>query len=110
MMRRLYGLVLQTDHELRFAVNGVEALDLAAQEPRLDLFIVDINMPQMDGLEFVQRLRGELGIDSPVLVSSTESTDEDREAAHAAGATAFLRKPWTPTELRGALKSLLEKP
>lgn len=109
MMCRLYRLVLAAEHELHFAGNGAEALDLAAREPDVDLLIVDINMPQMDGLEFVQRVRGELGIERPVLVSSTESAEEDREAARAAGATAFLPKPWTPQELREAVGSLLEE-
>lgn len=109
MMSRMYRLVLAADYELCFAGNGAEALDLAAREPEVDLLVVDINMPQMDGLEFVERLRGELRFEGPVLISSTESAEEDREAARAAGATAFLPKPWTPQELRDAVTSLLER-
>lgn len=105
MMTRMYRLVLGAGNDLRFAADGAEGLDLAAQDPELDLLIVDINMPQMDGLEFVRRLRGELGItDPPVLVSSTESAEEDRRAAREAGATGFLAKPWTPEQLLDAVR------
>ncbi len=109
MMCRMYRLVLGAENDLLFAANGAEGLDLAAQEPELDLLIVDINMPQMDGLEFVRRLRGELGITlPPVLVSSTESAEEDRAAAREAGATGFLPKPWTPAQLLEAVHELVE--
>ena len=105
MMCRMYRLVLGAANDLRFAANGAEGLDAAAQEPELDLLIVDINMPQMDGLEFVRRLRTELGmVRPPVLVSSTESAEGDRTAARQAGATGFLPKPWTPQQLLDAVR------
>ncbi|HEV2149282.1 MAG TPA: response regulator [Longimicrobiaceae bacterium] len=105
MMCRMYRLVLGAENDVRFAANGVEGLDLAAQEPDVDLLIVDINMPHMDGLEFVRRLRTELGMTRPaVLVSSTESGEEDRRLAREAGADAFLAKPWTAEELRRAVR------
>jgi two-component system, chemotaxis family, chemotaxis protein CheY len=110
MMRRLYRMVLE-DYDVRIASDGAEALDLAALEPDVDLFIVDINMPRMDGFELIRRLRGELGMDSvPVLVSSTESGDEDRRLAHEAGATGFLPKPWTPEDLTAAVRGQLRGP
>ncbi|HEX7242421.1 MAG TPA: response regulator [Longimicrobiaceae bacterium] len=109
MMCRMYRMVLGAGNDLRFAANGVEGLDLAAQDPELDLLIVDINMPQMDGLEFVRRLRGELGMTRPpVLVSSTESAPADLEAARAAGADGFLPKPWTSEQLLEAVRARLE--
>lgn len=109
MMSRLYRLVLGPGNDLLFASDGAEGLDLAAQEPGVDLFIVDINMPQVDGLEFVRRLRGELGITrAPVLVCSTESAEDDRRAARDSGATGFLPKPWTPQELLDAVREQTE--
>lgn len=108
MMTRMYRMVLGGAHDLVFAADGAEGLDAAAREPALDLFVVDINMPRMDGLEFVRRLRGELAVtDVPVLVCSTESSDADRAAARAAGATDFLPKPWTPDELLAAVRAHL---
>jgi two-component system chemotaxis response regulator CheY len=101
-MCQLYRIVLGRGGtaELVFANNGVEGLDRAAQEPDIELFIVDINMPQMDGLEFLRRLRGELGFtEPPAIVISTEGQEADRKAARQAGASAYLRKPWTPDQL-----------
>jgi len=108
MMVRMYRLVLSPHYDLVFAANGAEGLDRAAAETGLDLLVVDINMPQMDGIEFVTRLRGELGIGAPVVVSSTETSDHDQAAARTAGAQAFLPKPWTPEQLLAAVRERLE--
>jgi two-component system, chemotaxis family, chemotaxis protein CheY len=107
-MCQLYRIVLgnSAGAELIFARNGVEGLDRAAQVPDVELVIVDVNMPQMDGLEFLRRLRGELGMTVPALVISTEGEESDREAATQAGANAYLRKPWTPDQLLGAIDQL----
>ena len=107
-MRQLYRAVLSAEGaELIYAENGAEALDAAAENPDVDLFIVDINMPQMDGLEFLRRLRGELGLaETPALVVSTEGEEEDERAAIAAGASGYLKKPWTPPELLAAVRDL----
>lgn len=108
MMVRLYHMVLGPLYTLAFAGNGLEGLDAAASGPDPDLLIVDINMPQMDGLEFVRRLRGELQkTDVPVLVCSTESAEHDRRDAAGAGADAFLAKPWTPEQLRRQVQDQL---
>ncbi len=107
-MTQLYRIVLgqEEDRELIFAENGLEGLDVAAQEPDIDLFIVDINMPHMDGLEFLRRLRGELGVtETPAVVVSTEGEETDREAAIDAGADAFLHKPWKPAQLIELVRS-----
>jgi two-component system, chemotaxis family, chemotaxis protein CheY len=107
-MCQLYRIVLGTTAgaELLFANNGVEGLDRAAQAPDVELVIVDVNMPQMDGLEFLRRLRGELGLTMPALVISTEGQESDRSAAMAAGANAYLRKPWTPDQLLDIIDQL----
>lgn len=109
MMVRMYRMVLGPRYDVTFAADGAEGLDAAARDPGLDAMVVDINMPGMDGLEFIRRLRGELGMTSvPVLVCSTEAAEADREAARRAGADAFLPKPWTPPELLAAVAARLE--
>jgi two-component system, chemotaxis family, chemotaxis protein CheY len=110
-MVQLYRMVLSRGGgELRFASNGIEGLDRAAQEPDIDLFIVDINMPEMDGLEFLRQLRGGLGVTAtPAIVVSTEATDADRSAAREAGATAYLAKPWRPEQLLAAITAVAEQ-
>jgi two-component system, chemotaxis family, chemotaxis protein CheY len=101
MMVQLYRLVLErAGTELVVASTGVDGLDRAAQEPDVELFIVDINMPELDGIEFLRQLRTDLGITGvPAIVISTESEDADRKAAFEAGATAYLQKPWAPEQL-----------
>lgn len=109
MICQMYRMVLGRDPETRlvFARDGVEGLDRAAEEGDVDLFLVDVNMPRMDGLEFLRRLRGELGVvDTPAIVISTEAEESDRAAARDAGATSYLRKPWTPDELRAAIRDV----
>jgi two-component system chemotaxis response regulator CheY len=76
------------------ALNGVEGLErlLAA---RFDLLVVDVNMPQMDGLSFLRTLRAKnLPLSSiPALVTSTESSPQRIAAANAAGANFYVVKP-----------------
>lgn len=109
-MVQLYRIVLgsRPDTQLILAGNGLEALDKLAQEPDLELMIVDINMPQMDGLEFLSRARSELGADSiPAIVISTEAAPSDREAAKRAGANGYLQKPWKPADLLQKIEDVL---
>lgn len=101
-MQSMYRAVLgrREGTTLVFAQDGLEGLDRAAQEPQVGLYIVDINMPGMGGLEFLRKLRSELGVrDVPAIVISTESEPSDREAAREAGASAYLAKPWQPEQL-----------
>ena len=80
--------------EVDEALNGLEALEkvLAA---RVDLLVVDVNMPQMDGLTFLEALRRQdLPVASiPALITSTEAEPQDFEAARAAGGNFYLVKP-----------------
>lgn len=85
------------------AANGVEALERVlgqATDERFDLYVVDINMPRLDGYGFVRELR-KLGIEhqAPVLMVSTEAKSQDAYAASEAGANSYLVKPARPYEL-----------
>jgi two-component system, chemotaxis family, chemotaxis protein CheY len=76
------------------ALNGLEAIERLLEQP-FDLLIVDINMPQMDGLTFLQTLRAKEPPVStiPALVISTEAEPQRVAAAMAAGANLYLVKP-----------------
>lgn len=109
MMVRMYRMVLGPHYDLAFAADGAEGLDAAARDPGVNGMVVDINMPGMDGLEFVRRLRGELEMTAvPVLVCSTEAAEADQAAARQAGANGFLPKPWQPAQLLAALSARLD--
>ena len=80
------------------AVNGIEALEKSLQEP-FDLYIVDINMPKLDGYGFLSDLRSREMPQAPALMVSTEACANDRMRAYAAGANLYLVKPVRPEEL-----------
>ena len=86
--------------EVDEALNGLEALEKLLTAPA-DLLIVDVNMPQMDGLTFLRTLRRQAGAVAaiPALVSSTEAAPQDLDAAFAAGANVYLIKPLSPETL-----------
>jgi two-component system chemotaxis response regulator CheY len=83
------------------ACNGVEALEAvqAAEQP-FDLFVVDINMPRMDGYAFVRELRRlPAATQAPVVMVSTEAKAQDATAGFEAGVNCYLVKPSRPHEL-----------
>ena len=95
LVRRYYRSTLeQAGFKVEEAMNGLEALEKLL-EMRVDMLIVDVNMPQMDGLTFLSLLRQkDITIAAiPALITSTESGLSDFQAARAAGANFYLIKP-----------------
>ena len=89
------------------ASNGAEALALLRQK-RVDLILSDINMPNMDGLEFLRQLRAQdLAPDVPVVMITTESSEEHVRSAIAAGAQGYIRKPFTSEQVKDRILPLL---
>jgi two-component system chemotaxis response regulator CheY len=82
------------------AGNGSDALDIL-REKRVDLVLSDINMPVMDGLEFVEKLQAlpqAKGI--PVIMITTEASESHVVKALSFGARGYIRKPFTPDEVK----------
>lgn len=101
LVRMYYRSILEpAGFRVREALNGLEALESVLKSP-VDLLIVDINMPRMDGLSFLRILRQkEYPISAtPALVTSTERSEADFLAARAAGANYYLVKPIERAEL-----------
>ncbi|MBV5299657.1 MAG: response regulator [Rhodoferax sp.] len=88
------------------AVNGVEALEKALQQP-FDLYIVDINMPKLDGFGLLRQLRSEDIVPAPAIMVSTEAAAHDQTAALRAGANCYLTKPVKPGQLLTHVRLLL---
>ncbi|MFX8797656.1 response regulator, partial [Acinetobacter baumannii] len=82
------------------APNGLEALEKLSLAP-VDLLIIDVNMPRMDGFPFLRLLRRQPGPNAtiPVLVTSTEAGPQDVAAAREAGANFYLVKPVSQASL-----------
>jgi two-component system chemotaxis response regulator CheY len=93
--------------ELVFALNGLEAMDKLALENDIDLIILDINMPKMNGLSFLESLKNNRQTDVPVLVISTEGKDEDIRRALDLGAKAYIKKPWRPDQVKEMVEKIV---
>jgi two-component system chemotaxis response regulator CheY len=88
------------------AINGVEALEKALSSP-FDLYLVDINMPKLDGYGFLRELRKQDIPQTPAIMISTESESRDRSLAYVAGANFYLIKPIKPKDLVGHCELML---
>jgi two-component system chemotaxis response regulator CheY len=94
-MRKMIVFALSRIRELQVveADDGVDALRRLAGT-RFDLVITDINMPILDGLKLVKRLRADEAYrDVPIIIITTEGAEEDRQRALALGANAYITKP-----------------
>ncbi|MHC1701551.1 MAG: response regulator [Humidesulfovibrio sp.] len=109
-MLALYRSIL-TDlgFEPLMAANGQEAYAFVEAGEFADVVITDMNMPVMDGMELVGKLRASLGYeDVPILMVTTESEGSQRDMASKAGVTAFLTKPFKPDALKAKLTEMLD--
>jgi two-component system chemotaxis response regulator CheY len=94
-------------YEVIEAEDGVAALEwLADNSPHL--VITDINMPRMDGFGLIEAVRGKAEFDGmPILVLTTESSDEKKARARSAGATGWIVKPFDPEKLLSAVRRVV---
>lgn len=108
MIRKAISLSEVEVNEVLEAENGQEALDLL-DGAWIDLVFLDINMPVMNGMEFIENLRHrEHGSEIPVVVVSTEGSQERQDQMAAKEIKAFLRKPVTPEQLKRTVRTVLE--
>jgi two-component system chemotaxis response regulator CheY len=90
------------------AGSGMEGLDVL-RASRVDLILTDINMPTMDGLEFVRQIRAQhLAEGVPVVMITTESSEEHVRQAIEAGARGYIRKPFTAEQVKERVLPLLQ--
>ncbi|MFI3187926.1 MAG: response regulator [Methylococcaceae bacterium] len=97
---RLYhrNILEAAGYAVEEAVNGIEALEKVMQTP-FDLYVVDINMPKLDGYGFLKEMRRQDIDQAPAIMVSTEAEADDRQRAYRAGANLYLIKPVKPAEL-----------
>ena len=110
MMRQLLVFALSRVKQLRIteADDGVDGLRKLAGG-KFDIILTDINMPIMDGLKLVKRVRTDpIHKDIPIVIITTESAEEDRQRALALGANAYITKPIQAPQVIAKVKELLK--
>ena len=101
LIHQMYRLVLSRYKcEIVDALNGQEALDMVAVQDDIQLILLDINMPVMNGLQFLEK-SALLGIPRkiPIIIISTEGKEEDTIRGLRLGASGYLKKPFNPPDL-----------
>ena len=108
LINKLFRLIMpKTD--LVAAADGVEALSRLAEHPDVDMIFLDINMPKMNGLELLDRIRADAGLAAiPVVIISTEGKEHDVIRGLRSGAAAYVKKPFNNQELLNLTARLME--
>ena len=112
VMREMIVACLRAVSGLEFAqaASGLEAIERLSLEA-FDLLVLDLNMPDIGGVEVVEFVRGQEGLrDLPILIVTTRGDEASRERVLAAGASRYMTKPFTPDQLSGAARELVSGP
>jgi two-component system chemotaxis response regulator CheY len=107
-MRQLISFILQkAGYEVVEAVDGLDAIT-QLRGRSVDMLLTDLNMPSVDGIELIRRVRA---LDShrfiPIIMLTTESAPEKRMAGKEAGATGWIVKPFQPEQLLAVVQKVL---
>lgn len=106
MLMSLKNSLQMSGYQIETATNGVEAMTKIKSGLKPNLIITDINMPQMNGIEFIRNVRPLLRF-TPILILTTESQVSKRDEAKKLGATGWLVKPVAATDLLKVIKQVL---
>lgn len=109
-MRKMVSLTLTgAGYHVVEAVDGQDALE-KAQQHAIDLVLTDQNMPGLDGLGLTRRLRENPKFQAtPILILTTESCDQMKQAGRSVGATGWLVKPFDPGRLVEAIRKVMHQ-
>ena len=100
--------LVRAGYDVLEAGDGKAALDVLKRTPKVNLVVSDVNMPNMDGITFVQSMKQDPRLKfMPVIMLTTESEDKRKEQGRAAGAKAWIVKPFNPPQLLDAVTRLV---
>lgn len=103
------GKLLQSSYRVRVAVSGPRALQIAVSEPKPDLILLDVMMPEMDGYAVLERLRENASTqDIPVIFVTALDTTEDEQRGLDCGAVDYITKPLQPAIVLARVRTQLE--
>jgi two-component system chemotaxis response regulator CheY len=109
VMREMIVACLRADGRLHFshAASGLEAIEQLSLRP-FDLVVLDLNMPDIGGIEVLEFIRGQDRLKSlPIIIVTTRGDDTSRERALSAGASRFMVKPFDPETILREVQTLL---
>jgi len=109
LLHQMYKLVFMRYKGCKVvsAMNGLEALDKLSQEEGIELVLLDINMPVMNGLQFLQNIQeGGNYKGLPIIIVSTEGKEEDTLRGLSMGARGYIKKPFQPAELHTMIEKI----
>ena len=113
LVRKMYGLVFnKRDHDLVTAEDGRRGLEVLTAAPHpFDLVLLDLRMPDMDGVEFIHAVRRIARLrDIPIVLTTVEPDGSPLlDEAVGLGVAAVVKKPWKPAELRAVVQSVLHE-
>ncbi|WP_082735988.1 response regulator [Syntrophomonas wolfei] len=111
MIRNFHCYILKTaGFQVMSAVDGADALEkIYSSEEPIDMVVTDINMPNMDGYTFIERLREDEQYEEiPIIIISTEDELKDMERGYEAGANIYIVKPTEPEVMVENVRMLME--
>ena len=91
---------------IHYAHNGQEAVELAKQHPEINLVLMDINMPLLNGYEATRQIK-QFRPELPIIVQTAFTSRDEREKAKAAGSDSFITKPIKKSELLALINEQL---
>jgi two-component system chemotaxis response regulator CheY len=112
VMREMIIACLRGEDALAFsqAASGLEAIEQLSLKP-CDLVLLDLNMPDIGGVEVVEFIRGQDVLRSiPILIVTTRGDESSQAGAMAAGASRYMTKPFTPEKIVAEVRALLGRP
>lgn len=108
-IRQMVGFTLsRAGYDVVEASDGMDAVKKLNEKP-VNMIITDLNMPNMDGIELIKQVRSKPAYKfMPIIMLTTESQDEKKQAGKAAGATGWIIKPFKPDQLLAVVKKVLK--
>ena len=106
VVRKVLRAMIEQGYRTLEASEGAEALRLLGARP--DLILVDLTMPGMSGIEFVEALRTQAEMPAPFIILTGTDREEIEKLSEALGASSFLQKPFSRDELLEKIESVLK--
>lgn len=108
-MRQMVAFTLTSaGYQVVEAGNGKEAVGKVNGGAKPDLVVTDLNMPEMDGITLIKEIRKMPALKfTPILMLTTEASDDKKKAGQAAGATGWIVKPFNPEQMMAVVKKVL---